>query len=213
MEGFSMGSSFSRDFPELLKIDSPKSIKDVRGGLERFIQTEQALETAINLAHERCELSKIKGDEAKKYDDAWYKIGATKKKVKMLAESQSSMQEAMESLQYGQSLTFQFQQDLASFCTVCLSIAKGHESQLNDLADIIFTIHERSKNEPIPNVVLMELDKLRLEVENEKNIIKSRKEAERNKSLLKKEYISSYLLYGLMVVLFAIIIALHIIFK
>lgn len=137
-----MSSSLYNDFPELLKIDSPKSIHDVRGGLEQFIQTEQELEKAINLARERCGLSKIKVEEAKKYDDAWYKIGSTKKKVKILAESQSSMQEAMESLQYGQSLTFQFQQDLASFCTVCLGIAKGHESQLTDLADIIFTIHE-----------------------------------------------------------------------
>lgn len=202
-----------KDFPELIKINSPESIQEVRSGLERFIKTEQELEKAIDLAQKRCELSKIKVDEAKKYDDAWYKIGATKKKVKMLVESQSSMQEAMESLQYGQSLTFQFQQDLASFCTVCLSIAKGHESQLNDLADIIFTIHERSQNEPIPNVVLMELDKLRLEVENEKNIIKSRQEAERNKTLLEKKYISSYLPYALIIALLVIIIVLYIVFK
>ena len=183
-----MSSSLYNDFPELLKIDSPKSIHDVRGGLEQFIQTEQELEKAINLARERCGLSKIKVEEAKKYDDAWYKIGSTKKKVKILAESQSSMQEAMESLQYGQSLTFQFQQDLASFCTVCLGIAKGHESQLTDLADIIFTIHERSKKEPMPKIVLTELDKLRMEVERERNIIKSRQETERGKILLRKKY-------------------------
>lgn len=35
-----MSSSLYNDFPELLKIDSPKSIHDVRGGLEQFIQTE-----------------------------------------------------------------------------------------------------------------------------------------------------------------------------
>lgn len=205
-----MGSSFSRDFPELLKIDSPKSIKDVRGGLERFIQTEQALETAINLARERCDLSKMKVEETKKYDDAWYKIGSTKKKVKMLAESQSSMQEAMESLQYGQSLTFQFQKDLASFCTVCLGIAKGHQNQLNDLADIIFTIHERSKNEPMPKIVRMELDKLRVEVEREKNIIKYKQEAEMNKILLREKYISFYLPYALALFVFVIIFILYI---
>lgn len=208
-----MGSSFSRDFPELLKIDSPKSIKDVRGGLERFIQTEQALETAINLARERCDLSKIKVEEAKKYDDAWYKIGSTKKKVKMLAESQSSMQEAMESLQYGQSLTFQFQKDLAGFCTVCLGIAKGHQNKLNDLADIIFTIHERSKNEPMPKIVLMELDKLRLEVEREKNIIKSRQEVEKKKILLRRKNIKFYLPYALICLVLAMIVVLYFVLK
>jgi len=208
-----MSSSLYNDFPELLKIDSPKSIHDVRGGLEQFIQTEQELEKAINLARERCGLSKIKVEEAKKYDDAWYKIGSTKKKVKILAESQSSMQEAMESLQYGQSLTFQFQQDLASFCTVCLGIAKGHESQLTDLADIIFTIHERSKKEPMPKIVLTELDKLRMEVERERNIIKSRQETERGKILLRKKYIKFYLPYALICLALAMIVVLCLVLK
>lgn len=208
-----MSSSLYNDFPELLKIDSPKSIHDVRGGLEQFIQTEQELEKAINLACERCGLSKIKVEEAKKYDDAWYKIGSTKKKVKILAESQSSMQEAMESLQYGQSLTFQFQQDLASFCTVCLGIAKGHESQLTDLADIIFTIHERSKKEPMPKIVLTELDKLRMEVERERNIIKSRQETERGKILLRKKYIKFYLPYALICLALAMIVVLCLVLK
>lgn len=208
-----MSSSLYNDFPELLKIDSPKSIHDVRGGLEQFIQTEQELEKAINLARERCGLSKIKVEEAKKYDDAWYKIGSTKKKVKILAESQSSMQEAMESLQYGQSLTFQFQQDLASFCTVCLGIAKGHESQLTDLADIIFTIHERSKKEPMPKIVLTELDKLRMEVERERNIIKSRQETERGKILLRKKYIKVYLPYALICLALAMIVVLCLVLK
>lgn len=213
MEEFGMSSSLYNDFPELLKIDSPKSIHDVRGGLEQFIQTEQELEKAINLARERCGLSKIKVEEAKKYDDAWYKIGSTKKKVKILAESQSSMQEAMESLQYGQSLTFQFQQDLASFCTVCLGIAKGHESQLTDLADIIFTIHERSKKEPMPKIVLTELDKLRMEVERERNIIKSRQETERGKILLRKKYIKVYLPYALICLALAMIVVLCLVLK
>ena len=208
-----MSSSLYNDFPELLKIDSPKSIHDVRGRLEQFIQTEQELEKAINLARERCGLSKIKVEEAKKYDDAWYKIGSTKKKVKILAESQSSMQEAMESLQYGQSLTFQFQQDLASFCTVCLGIAKGHESQLTDLADIIFTIHERSKKEPMPKIVLTELDKLRMEVERERNIIKSRQETERGKILLRKKYIKFYLPYALICLALAMIVVLCLVLK
>lgn len=208
-----MSSSLYNDFPELLKIDSPKSIHDVRGGLEQFIQTEQELEKAINLARERCGLSKIKVEEAKKYDDAWYKIGSTKKKVKILVESQSSMQEAMESLQYGQSLTFQFQQDLASFCTVCLGIAKGHESQLTDLADIIFTIHERSKKEPMPKIVLTELDKLRMEVERERNIIKSRQETEREKILLRKKYIKFYLPYALICLALAMIVVLCLVLK
>lgn len=213
MEEFGMSSSLYNDFPELLKIDSPKSIHDVRGGLEQFIQTEQELEKAINLARERCGLSKIKVEEAKKYDDAWYKIGSTKKKVKILAESQSSMQEAMESLQYGQSLTFQFQQDLASFCTVCLGIAKGHESQLTDLADIIFTIHERSKKETMPKIVLTELDKLRMEVERERNIIKSRQETERGKILLRKKYIKFYLPYALICLALAMIVVLCLVLK
>lgn len=208
-----MSSSLYNDFPELLKIDSPKSIHDVRGGLEQFIQTEQELEKAINLARERCGLSKVKVEEAKKYDDAWYKIGSTKKKVKILAESQSSMQEAMESLQYGQSLTFQFQQNLASFCTVCLGIAKGHESQLTDLADIIFTIHERSKKEPMPKIVLTELDKLRMEVERERNIIKSRQETERGKILLRKKYIKFYLPYALICLVLAMIVVLCLVLK
>lgn len=208
-----MSSSLYNDFPELLKIDSPKSIHDVRGGLEQFIQTEQELEKAINLARERCGLSKVKVEEAKKYDDAWYKIGSTKKKVKILAESQSSMQEAMESLQYGQSLTFQFQQNLASFCTVCLGIAKGHESQLTDLADIIFTIHERSKKEPMPKIVLTELDKLRMEVERERNIIKSRQETERGKILLRKKYIKFYLPYALICLALAMIVVLCLVLK
>lgn len=208
-----MSSSLYNDFPELLKIDSPTSIHDVRGGLEKFVQTEQELETAINLARERCDLSKIKVEEAKKYDDAWYKIGSTKKKVKMLAESQSSMQEAMESLQYGQSLTFQFQKDLAGFCTVCLGIAKGHQNKLNDLADIIVAIHEQSKKEPMPKIVLTELDKLRMEVEREKNIIKSRQEVEREKILLRKKYIKFYLPYALICLVLAMIVVLYFVLK
>ena len=197
MEEFGMSSSLYNDFPELLKIDSPKSIHDVRGGLEKFIQTEQELETAINLARERCDLSKIKVEEAKKYDDAWYKIGSTK----------------MESLQYGQSLTFQFQKDLAGFCTVCLGIAKGHQNKLNDLADIIVAIHEQSKKEPMPKIVLTELDKLRMEVEREKNIIKSRQEVEREKILLRKKYIKFYLPYALICLVLAMIVVLYFVLK
>lgn len=65
----------------------------------------------------------------------------------------------------------------------------------------------------MPKIVLTELDKLRMEVEREKNIIKSRQEVEREKILLRKKYIKFYLPYALICLVLAMIVVLYFVLK
>lgn len=169
------------NFPEVVNPETPENMVDVKESFENYIAAMQMLENAISQAEERCRESEEAVEDAKNYNDAWYKIGSTKKKVRMIAEAQSSMQEAINSLQYGQSLTFKFQQSLARFCAICLQFCRSNENKLDDLSKILVAIEERSKQEEINPAIMTEVNNLRNAVEQEKEKIRIMKKADDEK--------------------------------
>ena len=156
------------NLPEDIDIKGIKSIAEVQDKFNEFIKLSQYLEKSIAVSKQKCEEAQESVQEAKDYDDAWYKIGAGRKKTRMIAEAQVDLAEAVSVLQQGQALTFQYQKRLAEFCAICLQLVKNNTSKLDELSGLLLKFVEQSKNEPVPQYVLDNIDTLYAQVEERK---------------------------------------------
>ena len=96
------------------------SIDDIKKRFKQFIDDGNTIEKQIENSKALCEEAEYMVESAKSYNNAWYKIGSDKKKMRLMAESQEGMAKAITNLQQGQALLFKYQKTLSFFCIACL---------------------------------------------------------------------------------------------
>lgn len=156
----------------LREAENIQDIQQAKYFFNQFIMVAQAIENNIRESEQRCELSKLMVEEAKNYNDAWYKIGSGRKKSRMIAESQVYMAETISSLQKGQKLMFGYQKILAKFCVVLLNVVKneGSTNKINELTEILNCVVETAP----PQFVMNEIENLKDRLEEQRRIIEEK---------------------------------------
>ncbi len=180
------------NLPEDIDVKGIKNIAEVKDKLHEFKTLSQYLEKSIAVSKQKCEEAKESVQDAKNYDDAWYKIGSGRKKTRLIAEAQEDLSDAVSVLQQGQALTFQYQKRLAEFCVICLQLVKNNTSQIDELSGLLVKFVEEAKKEPVPQYVLDSIDTLYTQVEERK--------AEIAKSNQNKKYIIAGIVVALILI-------------
>lgn len=180
------------NLPEDIDVKGIKNIAEVKDKLHEFKTLSQYLEKSITVSKQKCEEAKESVQDAKNYDDAWYKIGSGRKKTRLIAEAQEDLSDAVSVLQQGQALTFQYQKRLAEFCVICLQLVKNNTSQIDELSGLLVKFVEEAKKEPVPQYVLDSIDTLYTQVEERK--------AEIAKSNQNKKYIIAGIVVALILI-------------
>lgn len=180
------------NLPEDIDVKGIKNIAEVKDKLHEFKTLSQYLEKSIAVSKQKCEEAKESVQDAKNYDDAWYKIGSGRKKTRLIAEAQEDLSDAVSVLQQGQALTFQYQKRLAEFCVICLQLVKNNTSQIDELSGLLVKFVEEAKKEPVPQYVLDSIDTLYTQVEERK--------AEIAKSNQNKKYIITGIVVALILI-------------
>ena len=180
------------NLPEDIDVKGIKNIAEVKDNLHEFKTLSQYLEKSIAVSKQKCEEAKESVQDAKNYDDAWYKIGSGRKKTRLIAEAQEDLSDAVSVLQQGQALTFQYQKRLAEFCVICLQLVKNNTSQIDELSGLLVKFVEEAKKEPVPQYVLDSIDTLYTQVEERK--------AEIAKSNQNKKYIIAGIVVALILI-------------
>ena len=190
------------------------SIDDIKKRFKQFIDDGNTIEKQIENSKALCEEAEYMVESAKSYNNAWYKIGSDKKKMRLMAESQEGMAKAITNLQQGQALLFKYQKTLSFFCIACLYFVKKEQSQLDDLSSYVYNLCEQCKNNEIPESMKEEIYVLNTKLEDEKRIREQRLAEERRlveerrlagEKLLdeqnKKTSLTIYALIGLLILL------------
>ena len=180
------------NLPEDIDVKGIKNIAEVKDKLHEFKTLSQYLEKSIAVSKQKCEEAKESVQDAKNYDDAWYKIGSGRKKTRLIAEAQEDLSDAVSVLQQGQALTFQYQKRLAEFCVICLQLVKNNTSQIDEVSGLLVKFVEEAKKEPVPQYVLDSIDTLYTQVEERK--------AEIAKSNQNKKYIIAGIVVALILI-------------
>lgn len=180
------------NLPEDIDVKGIKNIAEVKDKLHEFKTLSQYLEKSIAVSKQKCEEAKESVQDAKNYDDAWYKIGSGRKKTRLIAEAQEDLSDAVSVLQQGQALTFQYQKRLAEFCVICLQLVKNNTIQIDELSGLLVKFVEEAKKEPVPQYVLDSIDTLYTQVEERK--------AEIAKSNQNKKYIIAGIVVALILI-------------
>lgn len=180
------------NLPEDIDVKGIKNIAEVKDKLHEFKTLSQYLEKSIAVSKQKCEEAKESVQDAKNYDDAWYKIGSGRKKTRLIAEAQEDLSDAVSVLQQGQALTFQYQKRLAEFCVICLQLVKNNTSQIDELSGLLVKFVEEAKKEPVPQYVLDSIDTLYTQVE------------ERKAEIAKSNHNKKYIIAGIVVALILI---------
>ena len=155
------------------------NIVEIKKRFEQFIDDGNTIEKQIENSKALCEEAEYMVEAAKSYNNAWYKIGSNKKKMRLMAESQEGMARAITNLQQGQALLFKYQKTLSFFCMACLYFIQKDQSQLDELSLYVVQLLEKCDNNEIPESMKEEIYVLNTKLEDEKRIREQRLAEER----------------------------------
>lgn len=167
---------------EAMRTNLEKNFKNYCSSvMNKFINDDKLINKNIKEAENRCQIAKEHVDMANDYEASWWKWGASKKKMRLLAEAQTDMANAMISLQQVQALQFKFQRTLSNFCIVCLQAAMKNSNQLNELCDICIAIEKRQQmEEDMSESAINEIKNLHSKADEQKKYLEEKEQHEKN---------------------------------